>query len=186
MPMMMTINSHHGHTLTRSKNMEGGSWRNCKALIQIFKSKVYPAVISAHCTMSVPHYLQILFPVECDGLCLHFAFFEVHFVPTQHDRNAFTNPDSISVPLLYIVVCLSGHNVKHDNSALAVNVEAIAQAKIPLPAKSVPHIELDRTTAGVEYHRMNFQTHCCWPLGKNNKKLHYLLAQVFLCNAIRQ
>ena len=96
------------------------------------------------------YYLQVLFPVEDDGLCLHLSILDIHLVPTQHDGNVFTNPYQISMPVGNILVSDSGRHVKHDNCTLSLNVVAVPEPPKLLLAGCVPHIEANGPSVCVE------------------------------------
>lgn len=50
-----------------------------------------------------------------------------------------------TVPVGNVLVGDTGGNIKHDDTALAVDVVSISQTSELLLAGSIPHIELDRT-----------------------------------------
>ena len=96
------------------------------------------------------YYLQVLFPVEDDGFCLHLSILDIHLVPTQHDGNVFTNPYQISMPVGNILVSDSSRHVKHDNCTLSLNVVAVSEPPKLLLAGCIPHIEADGPSVCVE------------------------------------
>ena len=70
-------------------------------------------------------YLQVLFPMKHDGFCLYFSVFDVHLVPTEHNRDVLTYPHQVSMPVGYILVGHSCCYVKHNDRTLSLNVVAI-------------------------------------------------------------
>lgn len=103
-------------------------------------------------------YLQVLFPVEDDGLCFHLSIFDIHLVPTQNNGDVFTNPYQISVPIRYILVSDSGSYVEHNNCTLSLDIVAISEASELLLASCVPHIKSNGPSICVEDQRVHFHT----------------------------
>lgn len=50
----------------------------------------------------------------------YFSVLDIHFVATEHNRNAFTYSHQISMPIGYIFVSDTAGNIKHDDSTLAL------------------------------------------------------------------
>lgn len=65
-------------------------------------------------------YLEILLPVEDDGLGFHFSVFDVHLVTTQDNWDVLTDSNQISMPVGDILVSDSRCDIKHDDSTLAL------------------------------------------------------------------
>ena len=103
--------------------------------------------------------LQVLFAVEGDGLGLDFALLDIDLVAAQHDRYALAHAHEIAcealagdlrghvartVPVWHVLVRDTRRHVKHDDTALAVDVVAVAEPAKLLLAGRVPDVELDR------------------------------------------
>lgn len=67
----------------------------------------------------MPSYLEILLPVEDNGLGLDLSVLNIHFVATQHYRDVFTYSYQISVPIRYILVSNSWCYIKHYDGTLS-------------------------------------------------------------------
>jgi hypothetical protein len=66
------------------------------------------------------------------------------------------------VPVGHVLVGDARSDVEHDDTALALNVVAVAQtAKLLLPC-GVPDVEADRAEVGVESQWVNFDTKSGW------------------------
>lgn len=61
--------------------------------------------------------------MEHDRLGLDFSVFDVNFVSTEDNRDVFTDPHQISMPIGYILVGDSGSYIKHDDGTLALYPE---------------------------------------------------------------
>lgn len=59
--------------------------------------------------------------MEYDGLGLHLAILDVHFVAAQHYGDILADSDKISVPVGDILVGDSRSDIKHDDGALPLN-----------------------------------------------------------------
>lgn len=96
-------------------------------------------------------YLQILLSVECDWFGLDFTIFDVNLVSTKNNRDVFTHPDKIPVPVGYILVRHSWGDIKHDNGTLTLNVVAITKATKLFLSSRVPHVKADGPSVCIEY-----------------------------------
>eukprot|EP00906_Rhabdomonas_costata_P021981 RCo031825 len=105
--------------------------------------------------------LQVLLPVECDLLGLHRALHNVHLVAHQDNRDVFAHPDNVTVPVGDVFVGLPRGDVKHDDSAVSLNVVAVSETSKLLLARSIPHIETDFTPVRVERQRVDLNTDGC-------------------------
>ena len=63
--------------------------------------------------------LQILLPVECYLLSLHFAVFDVALVPDKDNGDVLTDSNQVFVPLSNVLVCYSSSHVEHNQSCVA-------------------------------------------------------------------
>lgn len=108
--------------------------------------------------LSCIKYLQVLLSVKHDALSLDFSIFDIDFVTAEDNRYVFADADQISVPVGYVFVRYSGRNVKHDYSALSLNVVAVAKATKLLLASRVPDIEANRSTIGMKDQRMDLDS----------------------------
>ena len=102
--------------------------------------------------------LQILLAMEGDALGLDLALLNVHLVSAQHDGNVITDPRQVAMPVGNVLVGDAGSDVEHDDTALTLDVVAVAQAaKLLLPG-SVPHVKDDGAVVGVEEEGMDLDT----------------------------
>ena len=96
--------------------------------------------------------------MEGDVGSLDLALLDVDLVAAQHDRNVFTDTLEVAVPVGHILVRDTRGDVKHDDTALALNVVTVAQTAEFLLAGSVPYVEADGTKVGVECEGVDFDT----------------------------
>merc|ERR1712183_239165 len=102
--------------------------------------------------------LQVLLPVEGDGFGLHFAVFDVDLVSHNDDWDVFANTNQISVPVGNVFVSDTGGHVEHKNGALTLNVVAVPESSKLFLASSVPDVELDLTSVGLEHDRVDLNS----------------------------
>lgn len=89
--------------------------------------------------------LEVLLAVEGDGLGLDLALLDVDLVAGQDDRDVLADTDEVTVPVGDVLVGDAGSDVEHDDTALAVDVVAVAKTAELLLARGVPDIELNLT-----------------------------------------
>jgi hypothetical protein len=89
--------------------------------------------------------LEVLLAVEGDGLGLDLALLDVDLVAGQDDGDVLANADQVTVPVGDVLVGDARGDVEHDDTALAVDVVAVAEATELLLSSGVPDIELDLT-----------------------------------------
>jgi len=65
--------------------------------------------------------------VESDRLRLNLTLLNVDLVTTQDDWDVLANTDEISVPVWNVLVGDSSSDIKHDDTALTVDVVSIPQ-----------------------------------------------------------
>lgn len=129
--------------------------------------------------------LQVLLAVKNNALGLNLAVFNIDFVATQDNGNVLTNTDQITMPVGYVLIGNSRSDVKHDDGTLScwkgtlvfntralptnsnskrdfakstLNIIAIPQASKLLLTSSVPNIELDISSVGVEKQWVDFNS----------------------------
>mmetsp|Transcript_26955 Transcript_26955/g.63311 ORF Transcript_26955/g.63311 Transcript_26955/m.63311 type:complete len:233 (-) Transcript_26955:98-796(-) len=105
--------------------------------------------------------LQVLLTVECDLLSLDLAIFDFNFISAQHNWNILANSSQITVPVGNILVCNTRGYIEHDNSTLALNVVSVTKSSELLLSGSVPNVEFDGTTVGVEAQGMHLYPQSC-------------------------
>jgi hypothetical protein len=111
--------------------------------------------------------------VEGDGLGLDLALLHIDLVSGKDDRDVLTHTDKVTcdikkrlavrlwsmgrqkltVPVGNVLVGDAGSNIKHDDTALAVDVVPITETTEFLLTGSIPHIELKLAKVGVETER---------------------------------
>lgn len=82
----------------------------------------------------------------------------VNLVSTEHNGNVFTDTLEITVPVRDILVCNTGRDVEHDDTALALDVISITQSTELLLASGIPDIEADRAKVRWECERVHLDT----------------------------
>mmetsp|Transcript_26355 Transcript_26355/g.56025 ORF Transcript_26355/g.56025 Transcript_26355/m.56025 type:complete len:299 (-) Transcript_26355:73-969(-) len=95
--------------------------------------------------------LQILLSVECNLLRLYLTILDFYLVPREDDRDVFADACEIAVPVGNIFVGDAGSDIEHDDGALALDVVPVAQSSEFLLTCSVPDVEFDGTSVGVEH-----------------------------------
>lgn len=83
---------------------------------------------------------------------------DVDLVSAQHDGNVLANTLKIAMPVGNVLVGDSRRDVKHDDTALTLDVVAIPETTKLLLASSVPHVEADCTKIGGELEGMDLDT----------------------------
>ena len=66
------------------------------------------------------------------------------------NRNILAHANQIAMPVGHVLVGDSGGDIEHDDTALALDVVAIAETTELLLAGGVPDVEADRTEVGRE------------------------------------
>jgi hypothetical protein len=105
--------------------------------------------------------LQVLLPVKHDGLDLDFSILDIDFVATESNRNVLTDPGQISMPIRDILVSDSGSDIKHDDRTLSLNVVSIPESSELLLTCSIPDVESNDSSIGVENEGMYFYSEGC-------------------------
>lgn len=114
-------------------------------------------------------HLEVLLSVEDNASCLYFAVLDVDLVTSQDNGNVFTHPNKILMPVGDVLVGDSWRHIKHDDSALRLDVVAIAKTTKLFLTCCVPHIEADSATSRAEFERVHLHTECCWEKQANIK-----------------
>ena len=94
-------------------------------------------------------------PVEVDLLDLNLTLLDVDLVTDEDDRNVLTHTLEITIPDWYILVSNATSHVKHDDGTLALDVVTVTETTKLLLASSIPHVEAEGTTVGVEVERVH-------------------------------
>lgn len=81
--------------------------------------------------------------MEGDGLGLDLALLHIDLVSGEDNRDVLADTDQVTVPVGDVLVGDTGCDVKHDDTALAVDVVAIAKTTELLLSCGIPHVELD-------------------------------------------
>lgn len=125
--------------------------------------------------------LQVLLSVESDLLGLNLSVLNFDLVTAKDNRDTLADSGQVSVPVGDTLVCDSGGDIEHNNTALAADAKRRKKKTInhKLDAKvvktknllvtithttellltsSVPHVELDGTTVGEELQRVDLST----------------------------
>jgi hypothetical protein len=83
--------------------------------------------------------------VEGDGLGLDLALLDIDLVAGQDNGDVLADADQVTVPVGDVLVGDARGDVEHDDTALAVDVVAVAETTELLLSSSVPDIELNLT-----------------------------------------
>lgn len=102
--------------------------------------------------------LEVLLSVESDGLGLDLTLLDIDLVTTEDDGDVFANTDKITVPVGNVLVSDTGGNIKHDDTALAVDVVTVTETAELLLTSSVPDLEFDLTKVSEEAEGVNLDT----------------------------
>jgi hypothetical protein len=96
--------------------------------------------------------------VECDLLRFDLAVLNLNLVPGQNNRNILAHASQVAVPVRNIFVSDATRHVKHDNSALPLNIVTVSQSPKLFLSGSIPDIKFNRTSVGVKGERMDLHT----------------------------
>lgn len=88
--------------------------------------------------------------MEGDLLSLDLPILDIDLVAHETDRDAFTDPSQVLVPLGDVLVGDPRTDIEHDDATLPANVVAFSEPAKLLLSSSIPNIELDGTMVGVE------------------------------------
>lgn len=112
------------------------------------------------CVASVMFYVfslqfQIQFATQYPPRVTHL---DINLVAAQDDGNVFAHTLEVTVPVGNVLVGDTRRDVKHDDTALALDIVAVTEtAKLFLTGR-VPHVEANRTKVGVEGEGVDFDT----------------------------
>ena len=102
--------------------------------------------------------LEVLLSVESDGLGLDLTLLNINLVTAKNDGDVLANTNKITVPVGNVLVSDTGGNIKHDDTALAVDVVTVTETAELLLTSSVPDLEFDLTKVGEEAEGVNLDT----------------------------
>jgi hypothetical protein len=102
--------------------------------------------------------LQVLLAVEGDGLGLDLALLHVNLVAAQDNGNVLADTDEITETFWDVLLGDTRVYIKHDDTALAVDVVTVTETTELLLAGGIPHVELDLAEVGGETEGVNFHT----------------------------
>ena len=88
-------------------------------------------------------------------------YLDIDLVPAKHNWNVFANTLQVAVPIGHIFIGNTRRDIKHYDSALALDVVSITKTTKFLLASRVPNVKADCTEVGGELQRMNFDAKCC-------------------------
>merc|ERR1719333_154434 len=95
--------------------------------------------------------LEVLLSVEHDRLGLDLPILDVDLVAGEDDGDVLTDPDQIPVPVWHVLVSHTRGHIKHDDGTLSLNVVTIPESSKLLLASSVPDVETDCSSVGMEH-----------------------------------
>lgn len=82
----------------------------------------------------------------------------INLVTAQHDRDVLANALKITMPVGHVLVGDARGHVKHDDTALALDVITVAKTTELLLSSCIPDIEHDGAIVGREIERVNLDT----------------------------
>lgn len=88
--------------------------------------------------------------MEGDLACLNFSVFDISLVSDQTNGGIWTNFSEVLVPFGHVSVRVSVGEIKHDDSAVGVNIIAVSQFTEFFLSSCVPDVENQRSMGGVE------------------------------------
>jgi len=94
--------------------------------------------------------LKVFLPVESHGGGLDFPLFDVDLISAQHDWDVFTDTLKVAMPIGNVLIGDARRDIKHDDTALALDVVAIAKTTKLFLAGGIPDIKNDRAKVGRE------------------------------------
>merc|ERR1712137_1201358 len=130
------------------------AWIPCELSSQIQK-RLLKIVIALSRNFIV---LEILLPVKCNHLCFHLPVLYINLVAAKDNGNILANPTKVPMPCGDIFVCKPCSDIEHDNRTLAMDVISIPKPTKLLLSRSIPAVEPDLSTVGVEIQGMDFDT----------------------------
>ena len=85
---------------------------------------------------------------------------DVDLVTAEDDGDVFAHTLEIAMPVGHVLVGDAGGDVEHDDTALTLDVVAIAETTKFLLTGGIPYVEADRAEVGGEGERVHFDTKC--------------------------
>lgn len=86
------------------------------------------------------------------------AYLDVDLVTAEDDGDVFTDTLEVAVPVGDVLVGDAGGDVEHNDTALALDVVAVAETTELLLTRGIPDVEADRAEVGREGERVYFDT----------------------------
>jgi len=69
------------------------------------------------------------------------AYLDIDLVSTKNNRDVLTDPLEITMPVGNILVGDTGGDIKHDDTALALDIVTVTETTELFLASSIPHVE---------------------------------------------
>jgi len=102
--------------------------------------------------------LQVLLAMEGDSASLYFPLLDIDFVSAKHDWDALADTLKVTMPVGHVLVRDTRRDIKHDDTALALDVVSVTETTELLLSSGVPHVEADGSEVGRELQRVNLDT----------------------------
>jgi hypothetical protein len=83
---------------------------------------------------------------------------DVNFVSTQDNRDVFADTLKITMPIRDVLVRDPGCDIKHDDSALPLDVITVTQSTKLFLTGGIPDVEANSAEVGEELQWVNFHT----------------------------
>jgi len=100
--------------------------------------------------------------MEGDLFGLDLSVFDIDLVAHKTDGDAFTDSGQVLVPLGNILVCDSGADIEHNDTALPANIVPFSESTEFFLTRGVPNIEPDGSMIGVEDNGIDIDTSGCY------------------------
>jgi len=102
--------------------------------------------------------LKVFLAVERNTPSFYFAFLDINLVTTKNNRNVFANSFEIAMPVGNVLVGDTRCDIKHDDTALALDIITISEATKFLLTSGIPYVKADCAKVGGEVKRMDLYT----------------------------
>lgn len=96
--------------------------------------------------------------MEGDLARLDLALLHINLVAAEHNRDVLADAHKVAVPVGHVLVGDAAGHIEHDDAALTLDVVDITEASELLLAGSVPDVEDNRATVGVEKERADLNS----------------------------
>lgn len=86
------------------------------------------------------------------------SYLHVDLVTAEDNGDVLAHPLKIAMPVRHVLVCDTGCDVKHNDTALALDVVSVAETTKLLLSGGIPYVEADGAEVGRERQRVHLDT----------------------------